>query len=50
MKTKSTNQELEFFKRNNNFKSFLDIAGVIFVGIDINGIVILVNKKACEIF
>ncbi len=54
MKPKPTYQELEreleIQKIMNNSNLLLDIAGVIFVELDANGTVILVNKKACEVF
>lgn len=54
MKTKPSyrelEKELEILKNNNNSKLFLDLSGVMFLGIDTKGIVTLVNKKTCEIF
>ena len=43
-------KELEILKNNNNSKLFLDLSGIMFLGIDTKGIVTLVNKKTCEIF
>lgn len=40
-------QQLE--KERNNIQKYLDIAGVIFVVLDIKQKVLLINKKACEI-
>ncbi|MCD4834371.1 MAG: PAS domain S-box protein [Bacteroidales bacterium] len=54
MKPKPTYQELEkelkFLKERAKSQMLLDVAGVMFVALDTNGIVTLVNKKACEIF
>ena len=54
MKTNPTYQELEkeleILKKRENSKLILDLAGVMFVGVDTNKIVTLVNKKTCEIF
>ena len=54
MKTKPTYQELEreleILKSTDNSNLLLNIAGVIFIGLDTNGIITLVNKKACEVF
>ncbi len=53
MKNKPTYQELEdelkTLKAKDNSQSILDIAGVIFIGIDTEGNINLANKKACEI-
>ncbi len=54
MKTKPTygelEKELKELKAGDKSQILLDLAGVIFVTLDTNGIVTLVNKKACEIF
>ena len=54
MKTKPTYQELEkeleILKKRKNSKLILDLAGVMFVGVDTNKIVTLVNNKTCEVF
>ena len=54
MKTKPTYEELEkelkILKERDKSQILLDLAGVMFVTLDTNGIVTLVNKKACEIF
>ncbi|NOR74122.1 MAG: PAS domain S-box protein [Draconibacterium sp.] len=54
MKTKPTYQELEkelaISKKKNKSQVLLDYAGVMFIELDLNGNIILVNKKTCEIF
>lgn len=54
MKTKPTydelEQELEYFKKRDNSQILLDLADVIFISLDTDGIVTNVNKKTCEIF
>jgi len=53
MQTKPTYQELEKelqnLKRTSNSEALLDFTGVMFIEMDLNGIVVKVNKKACEI-
>lgn len=54
MKAKPTylelEKELKILKERDKSQILLDLAGVMFVALDINGIVTLINKKACEIF
>ncbi|MBN2237616.1 MAG: PAS domain S-box protein [Bacteroidales bacterium] len=54
MKEKPTYQELEreleILKAKDKTKMLLDCAGVMFIEMDTDGVVQLVNKKACEIF
>ena len=54
MKIKPTYQELEkelaISKKKNRSQVLLDYAGVMFIELDLNGNIILVNKKTCEIF
>ncbi len=53
MKAKPTYEELEkelkVLKERDNSQTLLDIAGTMFIALDTNGNITLVNKKACEI-
>ncbi len=53
MQTKPTYEELEkelqILKRTSNSEALLDFTGVMFIEMDLNGIVVKVNKKTCEI-
>ena len=53
MKTKPTykelEKELEILKRNVNPQSLLSFSGILFVELNKNGIVTLVNNKTCEV-
>ncbi|MCK4922670.1 MAG: PAS domain S-box protein [Bacteroidales bacterium] len=42
--------QLEILKSRDKTQTILDCAGVMFIEINTDGIVTLVNKKACEIF
>ena len=43
-------QQLEFYKKKNDSELLLKIAGVIFIELNVEGIVTLVNQKASEVF
>ncbi len=47
--TERKNAEKEILAQKRKAEQYLNLAGVIFVGIDIHGTVNLVNEKACEI-
>lgn len=47
--TKQKEVEKNLIEERNNAQKYLDVAGVIFVAINSNGEVTLINKKGCEI-
>ncbi|MDX5586007.1 MAG: PAS domain S-box protein, partial [Aureibaculum sp.] len=53
MQTKPTYEELEkelqMLQRTSNSEALLDFTGLMFIEMDLSGIVVKVNKKACEI-
>ena len=47
--TRQKQVETELRQQRNRAQQYLDVAGVMFVAIDRNGVVTLVNQKACEV-
>ncbi|MDD5634813.1 MAG: PAS domain-containing sensor histidine kinase, partial [Candidatus Omnitrophica bacterium] len=47
--TKQKRMQEDIINERNKVQSYLDIAGVILVAIDVNGKITLINKKGCEV-